>query len=177
MTVGRRLAALLVASAALVSGAMAQGTLLLEARGGVAAHDVGGGVSLFDPTRVQDINAEMLFTIPNLSAWVPLGELRPHLGATFNIAGHESFGYAGLSWTVRAPVVPVFLEAGLGAAVHNSKARFGCGVLAEAQASLGIDVLPNTALMGTVQHVTDFGFCGTASRPLTTAGLRLGVRF
>lgn len=161
----------------------AQNTMLLEMRGGVAMHDFGkAGTNLFDPTRVRDINAELLFTVPNLNAWAFVGELRPHIGATVSLAGQESFAYAGMSWTVRAPVLPVFAEAGLGAALHSSsfqaiKTRFGCDVLLEAQGSLGVEVLPFTAIMASLQHVSDFGLCGTASDPVTTAGLRVGVRF
>lgn len=163
--------------------ALAQIAFLPEIRGGIAARDVlQPGVNLFDPGRVRDVNAELLFSLPDLNAWTVLGELRPHLGATFNLEGRESLAYAGLSWTFRAPVLPIMAEVGAGGALHGGSfggtaTRFGCAVLAQAQASVGLDILPGTTLMATVQHATDFGLCNTPNDGLTTAGLRLGVRF
>lgn len=158
-------------------------TLLLEARGGLGMRDVGQpGTDLFDPTRLRDINAELLVSIPNPATLLLPGELRPHLGASFDPGAGDGYAYGGLSWTFRAPVVPVFVEAGLGAAVqsdvlNNGGSRFGCGVQAQAQASIGVDVLPNVAVMASVQHIRDFGLCGQADDPMGNAGLRLGVRF
>lgn len=178
-----RFLASLVLVAAAASPALAQIAFLPEIRGGVAARNVlEPGVNLFDPGRVRDINAELLFTVPDLNAWTVLGELRPHLGATFNLEGRESLAYAGLSWTFRAPVLPIMAEVGAGGALHSgsfggTQTRFGCAVLAQAQASVGVEVLPGTTLMATVQHATDFGLCNTPNDGLTTAGLRLGVRF
>ncbi|WP_052951646.1 acyloxyacyl hydrolase [Devosia soli] len=163
--------------------AAAQVNILPEVRGGVAMRDIGrANAQLFDPAQIRDLNVELLFAIPDLNAWNPIGELRPHLGATVNLEGRESLAYGGLSWTFRAPVVPVFIEAGLGGALHSGSfqatpSRFGCAVLAEAQASVGVEILPGTSLMATLQHATDFGLCGKAADGLTTAGLRLGVRF
>jgi len=161
----------------------AQLAFLPEIRGGIAAHDVARpGSGLLDPARVRDVNVELLFSAPGLDGWALLGELRPHLGVTLSLAGQESLVYAGLSWTVRAPVIPVFAEIGLGGALHDGglkggPPRFGCAALFHGQASLGVEVLPRTALMATVQHATDAGLCGVADDPLTIAGLRLGIRF
>lgn len=163
--------------------AWAQVAFLPEIRGGVAARDVlTPGTNLFDPGRVRDLNVELLFAVPDLNAWTVLGELRPHLGASISLNGKESLAYAGLSWTFRAPVLPIMAELGLGGALHSGSlgtapSRFGCAVLAQGQASIGVEVLPRTTLMATLQHATDFGLCNTANDGLTMAGLRLGVRF
>lgn len=156
--------------------AQAQFDILPEIRAGVMMHDAG----LFDPANIRDANVELLFSIPQLET--VLAEVRPHIGATVNFDGKESFVYSGLSLTFRAPLVPVFVEAGVGGALHNesfdaNKTRFGCATLAQAQASVGVAVLPGVSLIGTVQHATDFGMCGTPNNGLTTAGLRLGIRF
>ena len=156
--------------------AHAQFDVLPEVRAGVMMHDAG----LFDPANIRDANVELLFSIPALETAV--GEVRPHIGATVNFDGKESLVYSGLSLTFRVPVLPVFLEAGLGGALHDesldaNKTRFGCAALAQAQASVGLGILPGVSLIGTVQHATDFGMCGTPNNGLTTAGLRLGIRF
>lgn len=163
--------------------ALAQITPLPEIRGGIAVRDAfAGNSNLLDPARVRDVNVELLFGLPDLNAWTVLGELRPHLGATVNFDNKESLAYAGLSWTFRTPVLPLMAEVGGGAALHSgsfdaARSRFGCPVLAQAQASVGVDILPFTTVMATVQHATDFGLCHTPNDGMTTAGLRLGVRF
>lgn len=176
------LVAALVAFGGLTIPGLGQ-TLLLEARGGLGMRDVvKPDTNFLDPTRLRDINAELLVSIPNPATLLLPGEFRPHLGASFDPGAGDGFAYAGLSWTVRAPVVPVFVEAGLGAAVQSDvinqgASRFGCAVQAQAQASVGLDVLPNLAVMVSVQHIRDFGLCGQADNPMSNAGLRLGVRF
>lgn len=156
-------------------------TLLLEVRGGVGVGEIGQkDINLLDPSRLREINAELLLSIPNPATLLLPGELRPHLGASFG--PEDGYVYAGLSWTFRAPVVPVFVEAGLGGAVQSDvlekrTTRFGCLVQGQAQASVGFDVLPNVAVMGTVQHLRDLGLCGQPDNPTTRAGLRLGLRF
>ena len=180
------LAKCLVVFACLLAGsgtALAQITIMPEVRGGVAVYDVNKpGMSMFDPGQLRNANVELLFTVPDLNAWTMIGELRPHLGGTVSLSGAESFVYGGLSWTFRVPVLPVFAEAGLGGALHNDSLRagpprFGCAALFEGQASVGVEVLPGTSLMATVQHVTDLGMCGKPDNGLTLAGFRMGVRF
>ncbi len=127
---------------------------------------------------------ELLYSIPDLNAWVLLGELRPHLGATVSFAGQEHLVYGGLSWTFRAPLLPVFAEASLGGAWQggatdpaSAPPRFGCAALGRAAGSVGLDILPGASLIGTVSHVTDFGLCGTPNDGRTDAMLRIGIRF
>ena len=163
--------------------ASAQIAFLPEVRGGVFARDAfQPGGNLFDGTRIRDFNAELLFSVPDLNAWTVAGELRPHVGATFDTEGGENLFYTGLSWTFRPPLLPIFAEVGGGAALHSASfsdqpSRFGCAVLAQGQASVGVEFLPRTSLMATVQHATDFGLCNTPNDSMTSAGLRLGIRF
>ncbi|MGB3337002.1 MAG: hypothetical protein WBA73_07485 [Devosia sp.] len=165
--------------------AHAQFNLLPEIRGGISARGVDGGGNLLDPARIGDANVELLFAIPDLNAWSVIGELRPHLGATMSFRGQDSYGYAGLSWTLQAPVLPVFVEASAGGVVRsamfsapqNDPARnVGCGVGVRVAGSVGINLALGTSLIGTVEHLPDFGACGVA-RANTNVDIRLGFRF
>ena len=166
--------------------AFAQFNLLPEIRAGVFARGVDDGQSLFTAERIGDANVELLFTAPDLNAWTVIGELRPHLGATVSFRGQDSYAYAGLSWTVQAPILPVFVEASLGGVAHSSlisapqddPARsIGCGLGLRAAGSVGLNLPAGTALIATLEHLPDFGTCGSTSRAATNLGVRLGFRF
>jgi hypothetical protein len=166
--------------------AQAQFNLLPEIRGGIFARGVDGGGNLLDPNRISDANVELLFAVPDLNAWSGIGELRPHLGATMSFRGGDAYGYAGLSWTFQAPVLPIFIEASAGGVVHSTMfsaaqgdpaRNFGCGVGARVAATAGINLPLGASIMATVEHLPDFGTCGTLSRPNTNVGMRLGFRF
>lgn len=165
--------------------AQAQVNFLPEIRAGISARGVDGGGNLLDPGRIGDANVELLFTAPDLNAWSLIGELRPHLGATVNLRGQDSYGYAGLSWTFQAPVVPVFVEASAGGVLRssmfntpqNDPARnFGCGAGLRVAGTAGISLPAGAAIMATLEHLPDFGTCGLA-RANTNIGLRIGLRF
>lgn len=165
--------------------AQAQVNLLPEIRAGISARGVDGGGTLLDPNRIGDANVELLFAVPDLDAWSVIGELRPHLGATMSFRGGDSYGYAGLSWTLQAPVLPVFVEASAGGVVRSAMfsaaqneltRNVGCGIGLRVAGSVGINLPLGTSLIGTVEHLPDFGACGVA-RANTNVGLRLGWRF
>lgn len=165
--------------------AQAQFNFLPEVRAGISARGIDGGGNLFDPNRIGDANVELVFAAPDLNAWTVIGELRPHLGATMSFRGQDSYGYAGLSWTFQAPVLPVFVEASAGGVVRstmfsapaNDPARnFGCGVGVRVAGSVGVNLPLGASLIGTVEHLPDFGTCGVA-RANTNMGVRLGFRF
>jgi hypothetical protein len=168
---------------ALALPAAAQVGFLPELRAGITA--IGASSSnLLDPNRLKNANVELLFSVPGLNAWSPLGELRPHLGTTVSFSGAENVIYGGLSWTFRAPVVPVFVEAGLGGGWQSGDTlpagtprQFGCAAVGRASASAGIEVLPRTALIGTLAHTTDFGLCGKTDTGRTDVTLGIGIRF
>ncbi|WP_332693223.1 acyloxyacyl hydrolase [Devosia sp.] len=164
--------------------AQAQFNVLPEIRAGISARGVDAG-NLFDANRIGDANVELLFTAPDLNAWTVIGELRPHLGATMSFRGQDSYGYAGLSWTVQAPVLPVFVEASAGgvlrssmfSAPQNDPARhFGCGVGLRVAGSVGVNLPLGASIIATAEHLPDFGTCGVA-RANTNVGVRLGFRF
>lgn len=176
------LATLLVLS----SAAFAQFNLLPEIRAGISARGIDGGGNLLDPARIGDANVELLFAAPDLNAWTVIGELRPHLGATVSFRGQDSYGYAGLSWTFQAPVIPVFVEASLGGVARTTlmtapagdpSRNFGCGIGLRAAGSVGVNLPAGTSLIATLEHLPDFGTCGVANRAATNLGVRLGFRF
>ena len=165
--------------------AQAQINILPEVRAGISARGVDGGGNLFDPNRISDANVELLFNAPDLNAWAVLGELRPHVGATLSFRGQDSYGYAGLSWTFRLPVLPVFVEASAGGFARTSlvsapqgdvSRNFGCGAGVRLAASAGVDLPLGASIIGTVEHLPDFGTC-SGTRANTSAGVRLGFRF
>lgn len=169
-----------------IAPAYAQFNFLPEVRAGFSARGVDGGGELFDPERIGDANVELLFNAPDLNAWTVIGELRPHLGVTASFRDQGSYGYAGLSWTVQAPVLPVFVEASLGGVVHSAlftapegdpSRDFGCGIGLRAAGSVGLNLPAGASLIATVEHLPDFGTCGTPERANTNVGLRVGFRF
>ena len=177
--------ALIVGLLLLAAPAQAQFNVLPEIRGGFSARGVDGGGNLFDPNRIGDANVELLFAMPDLNAWSVIGELRPHLGATMSFRGQDSYGYAGLSWTLQAPVLPVFVEASAGGVVRSAmfsapqndpSRNFGCGVGLRVAGSVGVNLPLGASVIGTVEHLPDFGTCA-APRANTNVGIRLGFRF
>lgn len=181
-----RLLLALIAMIAATPAVLAQVNVLPEIRAGLSARGVDDGGDLLDPDRISDANVELLFTAPDLNAWTVFGELRPHLGATLNFRGQDSYGYAGLSWTFQAPVLPVFIEASLGGVAHtglvtapeDDPARnFGCGIGLRLAGSVGVNLPAGTSLIATAEHLPDFGTCGTLQRANTNLGVRLGFRF
>ena len=170
--------------------AHAQFNFLPEVRAGLGIRGVemptAPDASLLDPQRISDINAELLFTVPDLNAWSVLGELRPHLGTSVSFRNQDSYGYAGLSWTFQAPILPVFAEVAAGGVVRSSlftapdgdpSRTVGCGVGLRAAGSVGINLPLGTSLIGTVEHLPDFGTCGTPARANTNLSLKVGFRF
>ena len=166
--------------------AFAQFNFLPEVRAGISARGVDDGGELLVPERIGDANVELLFAAPDLNAWTVIGELRPHLGATISFRDQPSYGYAGLSWTFQAPILPVFVEASLGGVAHSSLVsapegdparNWGCGIGLRAAGSVGLNLPAGTSLIATVEHLPDFGTCGTPERANTNVGVRLGWRF
>lgn len=162
--------------------AQAQVNWLPEMRAGVVTR----GDGLFDPGSIRDANVELLFAVPDLNAWAVLGELRPHLGASVSFDGGESDIYAGLSWTVQVPVLPVFVEASAGAVLTSAlvsapsgdvSRNFGCGVGLRLAGSAGLQLPAGFSLIGTLEHLPDFGTCDDPNRAATNLMVRVGHRF
>lgn len=172
--------------------AYAQFNILPEIRGGIFAHGIGmdeaqsEGANLLDPELISHANGELLFALPDLNAWSLLGELRPHVGATVSLKEGNSYVYSGLSWTFQAPILPVFAEASLGGVAHSTllsapegdaSRALGCGIGLRAAGSVGFNLPFGASLIGTVEHLPDFGTCNDPERAATNVGVRLGLRF
>jgi hypothetical protein len=155
----------------------------VEVRGGVFARGVDSNGQI-DVSHIEDINFEALFTAPMIDSFVWLGKVRPHVGATVNLNGHESMAYAGLSWTV--PVTDnFFVEGSFGGAVHNGPLHgavapdrnLGCSVLFRESASIGANLTESSSIMLTLEHASHAGLCGVDNRGITNLGVRVGFRF
>jgi hypothetical protein len=185
----RRLGAVLSAAVLLCGGAgaaAAQSFGLDEIRGGILAHSVdepGPGGAVWNFSRIEDANVELLFTPPDALWW--LGSPRPHVGATVNFGGLESMAYAGLTWTLPLFETPLFIEASFGAALANGAAggavaparNLGCPLMFRESASLGYRFTPEASLMLTLEHASHAGLCGSDNRGLTNMGVRFGWAF
>lgn len=175
------LAAVLAGAAS--AGAQAQPIVFDEIRGGLYAHSVDEGS--FDTSRIEDANVELLFAIPSLDEITNLGQLRPHVGATFNFGGLESMVYAGMSWTIPLGDTPLFIEGALGGAVHNGdvdgaaypRRDLGCRVIFHESVSLGVNITEQASIMATVEHASHASMCGGDNRGLTNLGVRVGWKF
>lgn len=174
---------LLLLSVSVATPASAQALGGLELRGGIYGHSVDGadGVHL---NRIEDVNFEALFSLPQLDSFIWLGQVRPHVGATINMGGRESMAYAGLSWTVPLGST-FFVEGAFGGAIHNGELHnavdpmrsLGCPVLFHESVSLGANLTSNASIMVTAEHASHAGLCGPDNRGLTNVGVRLGFKF
>lgn len=166
--------------------AQAQFNFLPEIRGGIFAQGIDQNANLLDPELISHANGELLFAAPDLGVLSVIGELRPHLGATISLKDSDSYAYAGLSWTFQAPILPVFVEGSLGGVAHSTmlsapegdaSRAIGCGIGLRAAASVGLNLPFGASLIGTVEHLPDFGTCNNPERAATNVGMRLGLRF
>lgn len=180
-----RVCAALALSGIVCAGATAgaQAQSLDELRGGLYWHSADSGD--FDAHRLQDLNVELLFSVPPLDDLMAIGRLRPHVGATINFGGLESMVYGGLSWTVPVFDTPLFLEASFGGAIHNGATddavaparNLGCPVLFHESLSLGFNISDQATIMATAEHASHAGLCGEHNDGLTNVGIRLGWKF
>ena len=161
-----------------------------EVRGGLFWHSVDHAppsafLGFIDTTRLQDVNVELLFTPFDLGDWNWLGEIRPHVGGTFNFGGLESQVYGGLSWTHYIAGGPVFIEATFGGALHNGALsgatlparNLGCQALFRESGSLGYQITEQASIMLTVEHSSHAGLCGANNYGITNLGFRAGWKF
>ena len=131
-----------------------------------------------------DVNLEMLFSRPAIAYGSSLADiaLRPrlHIGASINVDGNTSQGYAGFTWDI--PLLQwLSLELTFGGSLHDGPnnapgSAFGCPLNFRESASLGFAVSERWRLYGTVAHMSNAGLCERNSG-LTSAGLRLGYVF
>ncbi|HJU14927.1 MAG TPA: acyloxyacyl hydrolase [Stellaceae bacterium] len=188
MTIALRpvLAAAFLSVALAGPAAAQQAKIVDELKLGVLSHDVG-----FLGHHIEsgaDVNVEMLFTPPPLLSVI--GSPRPMIGADVNTNGKTSDGYFGLTWGIKLIQSlfgwgrGVFLNGGLGGAVHNGfidtappdRKKLGSPVLFHLSAELGLDLTPRTSISVFVDHMSNANL-GSHNAGITNAGARLGFKF
>ncbi|MBE7732728.1 acyloxyacyl hydrolase [Devosia faecipullorum] len=160
-----------------------------ELRFGLHAHDVHHAalpflVNQWDTSRVEDVSFDVLFTSPDLDAFRWIGAPRPEIGATINFAGRDSLVHANLTWQLPVFDTPFYLEAGLGAAIHDGALtgaapgakNFGCRVNFYERWGVGAHLSENATATLTYEHTSNNGWCA-ANDGLSNFGLRLGWKF
>ena len=172
--------ALVVAAPCVTSGVgLAGDGAISEFRLGVLAHDPG----IFSHPKENgiDLNGEIFFRD---LGWFGGGwEARPSIGGSVNLDGGASQAYAGV--TFGGPVAgPIFVELGVGAAVHNGelettdpdRKELGCRVLFHLAGSVGIMLSDTMSLSAYLDHMSNGNLCDN-NEGLETAGARAGFRF
>ena len=150
-------------------------------RTGVLKHDVD---DLWSGTRKEggvDLNAEIIFNRPSFS--LLSGNVRPNLGASINTQGDTSKLYGGILWEL-AMKSGIFLNLGIGAAVHNGeldtsqedKKSLGTRVLFRIPIEIGYSLSEHHQISILFDHVSN-AFLVDPNEGLDTLGLRYGYRF
>ncbi|SIR00916.1 Lipid A 3-O-deacylase (PagL) [Rhizobium sp. RU35A] len=180
-----KLAASLFASACLLIAAgpsLAQDNIFDEARFGSVL-----GVDQANPERGVLITG-MLFFDPwdhdNATGWSKFTRPRIHIGGDVSTAGETNQIYAGFSWTAHLNDT-FFLEAGFGGSVNDGNLHpdgsnspaLGCHTLFHEYLAAGINLDKNWRLVGTAEHSSHAGLCGSDNSGLTRAGLMVGYKF
>lgn len=153
---------------------------LYEIRGGVLAHDVDGLWSGERKESGVDFNGELVF---DRGLRGRFGALRPNLGASVNSRGDTSQVYAGLLWRLGGES-RVFLELGLGAAVHNGeretddpdKKELGSRVLFRIPIEIGFALTQRSRLSLLFTHVSN-AYLADENEGMDRLGLRYSFRF
>jgi lipid A 3-O-deacylase len=172
-----------------------------EVRGGLMYHEDSRLRRVFfnqDKPREHgpvDVNFEVLFARPqwHFDNWLVnfLLTPRPRIGASINTGRGTSQASAGFAWDVYI-WRNVFYEASLDIAIHNgwtddplpagsivppdNLRALGCSPIFRQSLSLGVDITQNWRVMGTFEHLDNFGLCRD-NQMLSNLGLRVGYRF
>ena len=160
-----------------------------ELRIGLNAHDVHHAalpflVGEWDTSRVEDVSFDVLFTSPDIDAFRWIGAPRPEIGATLSLAGRDSLVHANLTWQLPVFDTPFYLEAALGAAIHDGaltgaepgRKNFGCRVNFYERWGVGAHLSENATATLTYEHTSNNDWC-EANEGLSNVGLRLGWKF
>lgn len=154
---------------------------LNEIRAGVLAHDVGG---LWSGTRREggvDFNAEIIFSRPSFSFLK--GTIAPNFGLSVNSRGDTSKLYGGFLWELETKS-GLFLDLGLGAAVHNGdletsdedKKQLGSRILFRIAIEIGYSLSEHHRISILFDHVSNANLANP-NEGMDTLGLRYGYRF
>jgi len=175
-----------------VPPAMAQEAMVSELRFGVMAHNASIGwlpihAENWDLSEIEDVSFDVYFHAIDLGDLPVPGQLRPTAGATVNFAGKESLARLGVNWQAHLGDSPVYIEATLGAAIHNGilsgpmpgrhdLRRQGCRVELYSSAGLGMDLGDTFTATLVYEHMSNANLCGN-NDGLSNFGLRIGAKF
>ncbi len=151
-----------------------------ELRLGIAAHDP------LSPERGSpDITAEILLPLPGVTPAAAAWQApRLAIGGALNTAGKTSHLNAGLLWRIDLSA-KVFIEAGIGGALHSGDARLrprhgrsamGCGAAFRQTAGIGYRLTPRLSVTAAAEHLSNAGLC-KHNRGLTNYGIKIGWLF
>ena len=152
---------------------------LHEIRTGILVHDV----PLWSRTRQEggvDFNGEFIFGFPNYR--ILSGNLRTNLGFSLNSRGDTSKIYSGILWEYLWDS-GVFLNLGLGAAVHNGELdnsddnkELGSRILFRIPVEIGLRFAGHQGVSIMFDHVSN-AYLAEPNEGLDTIGLRYSYRF
>lgn len=170
---------------------MARNLGISEFRAGVMLHGVElqAGIPLavrpdtIDVSNWQNLNAEVLFDLPDNALTRLAGSPRLGLGATLNFVGKDSYVRLASVWHVPVFDTGLFFEPMLGGMVHNGylsdapagRRNLGCRALYFYGANFGYNVSDAVTAMVTMEHGSHYAQCGaTTNDGINRIGLRLG---
>ena len=177
---GSLLAACVIAVSTAAPAAKADG-FVSELKLGGLYHDAPNLWSGFQlEQRSVDVNVEALFG-PHIQ--LPLGVLRPALGASINTAGATSKIYADARWEIEGPS-GLFLALGIGAAIHDGKLgpsdadrkALGSRLLFHFPAEIGWRFDGHNSVSVYFEHISN-GYTQDYNEGLDSIGVRYGHRF
>jgi len=187
-----RLVALPILLACCVTGVSAQeksAGVISELRFGLSAYNVHYNMLPFrvweyNLDSITDVTYDVLFRSPDIDAFRWLGSPRPEIGISANMGGKESVLHLGLTWQVRVPDTPVFLEGTFGAAAHSGyltgapsgDKNFGCRINFYERFGIGTDIGENATAVLAYEHTSNADLCN-ANAGLSNLGIRIGWKF
>jgi hypothetical protein len=167
------LIALLCASPALAQG------FGVEIRGGAGLTGYSATDQLFNPLtngRLEAVSVELIWN-PPINPLFLIGSPGVEVGATADFGAGPSLAHANLLWQLHVPIIPVYLEGGLGAATAGTLPGGPCPVMPYLTAGVGAQLGDNFTVTVGVDHARDFGLCGGPATEITTLGAQVGFRF
>lgn len=191
--------AALIISAAAASPAAAQQTLSTMAPGEYL-HEFRLGASFegveLDPDfaylptiipvdRLHKLSFEALFRTPYPDVFQWVGSPKPTIGGALSLTGDTSWVFAGLTWQLPVFETPLFLEATVGATLHNGplhdapegEAVYGCRSLLYVRGGIGYDIDEHWTASAYLEHGSHGRICGTDNSGFHSVGFQIGYKF
>ena len=173
------------------TASMARNLGISELRAGVMLHDVETSplkplfvhTESLDFSKWQNLNAEVLFDLPDNDMMRFLGSPRLGLAANLNFVGKESYARLSAVWHIPVFETGIFIEPMLGGTVHNGYLRnapaghrnLGCRFLFQYGVNVGYEFTESFSAMVSVEHSSHLWMCGVQTNDgVNRAGIRFG---